>query len=60
VGVTCWCNGKAVSVNPVDIKLRMRKQGTEALLVILGWEAAGIVEAVGCDCGLFIQLLPAS
>ena len=32
---------------PVDVKVRMRKQGTEAEPVILGWDAAGIVEAVG-------------
>ena len=44
---------KAVSVNPVDVKVRMRKQGSEAEPVILGWDAAGIVEAVGRDCSLF-------
>ena len=44
---------QAVSVNPVDVKSRMRKQGTEAEPVILGWDAAGIVEAVGRDCSLF-------
>ena len=33
---------RAVSVNPVDVKVRMRKQGTEAEPVILGWDAAGI------------------
>ena len=44
---------KAVSVNPVDVKVRMRKQGTEASPVILGWDAAGIVEAVGSACALF-------
>jgi len=44
---------KAVSVNPVDVKVRMRKQGTEAQPVILGWDAAGIVEAAGGDCQLF-------
>jgi len=44
---------KAVSVNPVDVKVRMRKQGTQAQPVILGWDAAGIVEAAGRDCSLF-------
>jgi zinc-binding alcohol dehydrogenase family protein len=44
---------KAVSVNPVDVKVRMRKQGTPAQPVILGWDAAGIVEAIGPDCRLF-------
>ena len=43
----------AVSVNPVDVKSRMRKQGREAEPVILGWDAAGIVEAVGRGCSLF-------
>ena len=27
---TCWCASQAVSVNPVDVKSRMRRQGTEA------------------------------
>jgi len=44
---------KAVSVNPFDVKVRMRKQGTQDQPVILGWDAAGIVEAVGRDCSLF-------
>src|SRR5215510_7842637 len=44
---------KAVSVNPVDVKVRMRKQGTEASPVILGWDAAGIVEAAGGACEIF-------
>jgi zinc-binding alcohol dehydrogenase family protein len=44
---------QAVSVNPVDVKVRMRKQGTEAQPVILGYDAAGVVEGVGTDCRLF-------
>ena len=44
---------QAVSVNPVDVKSRMRRQGTEAEPLILGWDAAGIVEAVGGSCSLF-------
>jgi zinc-binding alcohol dehydrogenase family protein len=44
---------RAISVNPVDTKVRMRKQGTEAEPVILGWDAAGTVETVGRDCQLF-------
>src|SRR5215470_19979796 len=44
---------KAISVNPVDVKVRMRKQGTAAEPMILGWDAAGIVEATGRDCSLF-------
>jgi NADPH:quinone reductase len=43
----------AIAVNPVDTKVRMRKQGTEAAPIILGWDAAGTVEAVGPDCSLF-------
>ena len=33
----------AVSVNPVDTKVRMRAQGTEAQPKILGFDCAGIV-----------------
>ncbi|WP_218034322.1 zinc-binding alcohol dehydrogenase family protein [Acrocarpospora corrugata] len=43
---------KAVSVNPVDVKERMsRPAGGE--LQILGYDAAGVVEAVGDEAGLF-------
>lgn len=44
---------KAISVNPVDTKVRMRRQGSEAEPVILGWDAAGVVEAVGEAVTLF-------
>lgn len=44
---------KAISVNPVDTKVRMRRQGTQAEPVILGWDAAGVVEAVGADVTRF-------
>ncbi|TCT07727.1 zinc-binding alcohol dehydrogenase family protein [Aquabacter spiritensis] len=44
---------EAISVNPVDTKVRMRRQGTEAEPVILGWDAAGVVEAVGPEATLF-------
>ncbi len=44
---------KAISVNPVDTKVRMRRQGTDAAPVILGWDAAGVVEQVGADVTLF-------
>ena len=44
---------EAISVNPVDVKTRMRRQGTEAAPVILGWDAAGVVEAAGGGCSLF-------
>lgn len=44
---------KAVSVNPVDTKVRRRRQGTDGKPVILGWDAAGVVEAVGSEVSLF-------
>ncbi len=37
----------AVSVNPVDTKVRAPKDQTEAQPRVLGWDAAGVVEAVG-------------
>lgn len=44
---------KAISVNPVDTKVRMRRAGTKEAPVILGWDVAGVVEAVGRDVTLF-------
>ncbi|MDX2265812.1 MAG: zinc-binding alcohol dehydrogenase family protein [Hyphomicrobiales bacterium] len=41
---------KAVSVNPVDAKMRMRAQGEPA---ILGWDAAGVVRSAGAEASLF-------
>lgn len=38
---------KAVSVNPVDTKIRVRSQPAEGQTSVLGWDAAGIVKAVG-------------
>lgn len=43
---------KAVSVNPVDTKVRKRPHPDETLR-ILGWDAAGVVKAVGDDVTLF-------
>ncbi|MBS7541312.1 zinc-binding alcohol dehydrogenase family protein [Ancylobacter lacus] len=43
----------AISVNPVDTKVRLRRQGTEDAPVVLGWDAAGVVEAVGAEVSLF-------
>ena len=37
----------AVSVNPVDTKVRSPKDKTESSPRVLGWDAAGVVEAVG-------------
>ena len=43
----------AVSVNPVDTKMRMRSQAAEGEWQVLGWDAAGIVQAVGPDVTQF-------
>jgi len=43
---------EAVSVNPVDTKMRMRPQA-EPGWKVLGWDAAGVVEAVGPEATLF-------
>src|SRR6195952_2486817 len=44
---------KAVSVNPVDTKVRRRAAPPEGETKILGYDAAGIVDAVGPDASLF-------
>jgi NADPH2:quinone reductase len=44
---------KAVSVNPVDAKVRAPKEKVEAEPKILGWDAAGVVEAAGREASLF-------
>jgi zinc-binding alcohol dehydrogenase family protein len=44
---------KAVAVNPVDGKVRMRAQPPEGQTAVLGWDATGIVRAVGAECTLF-------
>jgi zinc-binding alcohol dehydrogenase family protein len=38
---------EAISVNPVDTKVRSPKSQVEASPRVLGWDAAGVVEAVG-------------
>ncbi|AKT43236.1 zinc-binding alcohol dehydrogenase family protein [Chondromyces crocatus] len=43
----------AVAVNPVDTKVRSPKDKVEPSPRVLGWDAAGVVEAVGPDCTLF-------
>ena len=45
---------KAVSVNPVDTKVRMRAQPEAGGVKVLGFDAAGIVRAVGAR-GLAVQ-----
>ena len=44
---------KAVSVNPVDTKVRAPKDTVEETPRVLGWDASGIVESVGPDVTLF-------
>src|SRR3990172_4000141 len=46
---------KAVSVNPVDVKVRARQESVARGPRILGWDAAGVVEAIGSDVSLFQQ-----
>jgi NADPH2:quinone reductase len=41
---------EAVSVNPVDYKTRKTETAAPR---VLGWDAAGTVDAVGSDCSLF-------
>ncbi|MGB4248223.1 MAG: zinc-binding alcohol dehydrogenase family protein [Pseudohongiellaceae bacterium] len=43
----------AVSVNPVDTKIRMAAGSRLEQPRILGWDCAGVVESVGPDCTLF-------
>ena len=44
---------KAISVNPVDTKVRKRAEPPAGQTKILGYDAAGIVDAVGPDVHLF-------
>ncbi|TCU36441.1 zinc-binding alcohol dehydrogenase family protein [Rhizobium azibense] len=44
---------KAVSVNPVDVKVRAHSAPPADEVKVLGWDAAGIVKAVGPDVTLF-------
>ncbi|MBY5808586.1 zinc-binding alcohol dehydrogenase family protein [Rhizobium leguminosarum] len=44
---------KAVSVNPVDVKVRAHSAPPADELKVLGWDAAGIVKAIGPDVTLF-------
>ena len=44
---------KAISVNPVDTKIRAPKEGSYDPAKILGWDAAGMVESVGDAVTLF-------
>ncbi|KDR26838.1 MULTISPECIES: zinc-binding alcohol dehydrogenase family protein [Caballeronia] len=44
---------EAIAVNPVDTKVRAPKDKIEETPRVLGWDAAGVVEAVGPDVTLF-------
>lgn len=44
---------EAVSVNPVDTKIRAPKDAVEAQPKVLGYDAAGVVEAVGGEVASF-------
>ncbi len=44
---------KAISVNPVDTKIRQRVKPENDQWQILGWDAAGIVKSVGNEVTLF-------
>ncbi|OEZ98172.1 zinc-binding alcohol dehydrogenase family protein [Duganella sp. HH101] len=44
---------KAISVNPVDVKIRANMAPAEGDSKVIGWDAAGVVKAVGPDVTLF-------
>jgi NADPH2:quinone reductase len=44
---------RAISVNPVDTKMRMRTQPAEGAVQVLGWDVAGVVVSTGPDATLF-------
>ena len=44
---------RAISVNPVDTKVRMRAAPEPGGVNVLGWDAAGVVTAVGSSVTLF-------
>ncbi|WP_416422275.1 zinc-binding alcohol dehydrogenase family protein [Pseudomonas sp. App30] len=44
---------KAISVNPVDTKVRLNMPPEGGNPKVLGWDVAGVVQAVGTDVSLF-------
>ncbi|MCB1459627.1 MAG: zinc-binding alcohol dehydrogenase family protein, partial [Nitratireductor sp.] len=44
---------RAISVNPVDTKIRAPKDKVEDAPRVIGWDASGVVKAVGPDVTLF-------
>lgn len=43
----------AVAVNPVDTKIRLNTEPENGAYKVLGWDAAGVVEATGSEVSLF-------
>jgi zinc-binding alcohol dehydrogenase family protein len=43
----------AISVNPVDTKIRLSRKPADGQVEVLGWDAVGVVEAVGGKVSLF-------
>jgi len=44
---------RAISVNPVDTKIRLGVAPENGAAKVLGWDAAGVVQAVGSEVSLF-------
>lgn len=44
---------RAISVNPIDTKVRRRAAPEPGQVKVLGWDVAGVVRAVGSDVALF-------
>lgn len=44
---------RAIAVNPVDVKVRASATPPAGEARVIGWDAAGVVEAVGPECTLF-------
>ncbi|WP_088141990.1 zinc-binding alcohol dehydrogenase family protein [Achromobacter xylosoxidans] len=44
---------RAISVNPVDVKIRAKRTPKDGQPEVIGWDAAGIVRAVGAKTSLF-------
>lgn len=44
---------KAISVNPVDYKIRLSRPPENESWAVIGWDAAGVVKAVGEEVTLF-------
>ncbi len=44
---------RAISVNPVDVKIRAKRTPKDGQPEVIGWDAAGIVRAAGAKTSLF-------